>query len=117
MYYMLITFFLFSSISSKYIYRTLHINRPQGKAADTKQTNKNDNNESQSEEETESDITPNYNHVKLVWLKPTDKRAPFIAIPVAQAPDDFLTNEEKYKDEIFVVRLTLIYTYIYSLCS
>ncbi|CAO3653271.1 unnamed protein product [Cunninghamella echinulata] len=90
-------------IEKQQVTGTLHINRPQGKAADTKQTNnKNNNDDSQSEEETESDMTPNYNHVKLVWLKPTDKRAPFIAIPVAHAPKDFLTNEEKYKDEIFV---------------
>lgn len=114
--YFIWSFFL--TFSPKKKNSTLHIKRPQGKSNDNKQNNKINNNNGGDDEdnsdcdnnqpddveaEEKFDLTPNYNHVKLVWFKPTDKRAPFIAIPVSQAPKDFLENEAKYKDEIFVV--------------
>ncbi|CAO3650181.1 unnamed protein product [Cunninghamella blakesleeana] len=109
-------------IEKQQITGTLHIKRPMGKSNDNKQNNNNSNNNNNDDDNDDEDnsdgdnqhqlgdveaeekfeLTPNYNHVKLVWFKPTDKRAPFIAIPVSQAPEDFLKNEAKYKDEIFV---------------
>ncbi|CDK28609.1 unnamed protein product [Kuraishia capsulata CBS 1993] len=40
--------------------------------------------------------------LKIVWFKPTDKKVPLIAIPVEQAPKDFIENEKKYSNQLFV---------------
>lgn len=40
---------------------------------------------------------------RIVWFKATDKRVPLIAIPIEQAPPDFVTNSEKYANKLFVV--------------
>lgn len=42
---------------------------------------------------------------KIVWFKPSDKRVPLIAIPTEQAPKDFVENNEKYADEIFIASI------------
>lgn len=39
---------------------------------------------------------------KIVWFKPTDKRVPLIAIPIEQAPRDFVEKHQEYADRIFV---------------
>lgn len=40
---------------------------------------------------------------RIVWFKATDKRVPLIAIPIEQAPADFVTNSDKYANKLFVV--------------
>ncbi|KAI5968974.1 SSD1 [Candida margitis] len=42
---------------------------------------------------------------KIVWFKPTDKKVPLIAIPTEQAPADFVSNHEKYADQLFVASI------------
>ncbi|WAQ84931.1 hypothetical protein PtA15_5A504 [Puccinia triticina] len=39
---------------------------------------------------------------KIVWHRPTDKRVPLIAIPVDQAPADFLADPNKYLSTLFI---------------
>lgn len=39
---------------------------------------------------------------RIVWFKSTDKRVPLIAIPIEQAPDDFIDNSEAYATSLFV---------------
>lgn len=39
---------------------------------------------------------------KIVWFKPTDKKVPLIAIPIEQAPRDFVENADLYADKLFV---------------
>ncbi|KAG0142885.1 hypothetical protein CROQUDRAFT_49643 [Cronartium quercuum f. sp. fusiforme G11] len=39
---------------------------------------------------------------KIVWHRPTDKRVPLIAIPVDQAPADFLQDPNKYSSTLFI---------------
>ncbi|KAI8577090.1 hypothetical protein K450DRAFT_253600 [Umbelopsis ramanniana AG] len=39
---------------------------------------------------------------RIVWFKPTDKRVPLIAIPIEQAPEDFVTNTAVYEHRLFV---------------
>lgn len=39
---------------------------------------------------------------KIVWHRPTDKRVPLIAIPVDQAPADFLADPTKYASTLFI---------------
>lgn len=41
---------------------------------------------------------------RIVWFKSTDKRVPLIAIPIEQAPDDFIDNSEAYATSLFVVK-------------
>lgn len=40
---------------------------------------------------------------RIVWFKSTDKRVPLIAIPIEQAPSDFVDNSEGYSTSLFVV--------------
>ncbi|EPX71959.1 RNB-like protein [Schizosaccharomyces octosporus yFS286] len=42
---------------------------------------------------------------KIVWFKPSDKRVPLIAIPTEQAPSDFLENDQKYADSLFLASI------------
>ncbi|KAG5417754.1 SSD1 [Candida metapsilosis] len=42
---------------------------------------------------------------KIVWFKPTDKKVPLIAIPTEQAPNDFVSNHEKYAEQLFVASI------------
>ncbi|KAF9081868.1 hypothetical protein BGX23_000361 [Mortierella sp. AD031] len=39
---------------------------------------------------------------RIVWFKPTDKRVPLIAIPIDQAPKDFVDNHAIYVHKLFV---------------
>ncbi|KAI8150195.1 hypothetical protein BJV82DRAFT_662281 [Fennellomyces sp. T-0311] len=39
---------------------------------------------------------------RIVWFKATDKRVPLIAIPIEQAPADFVENSEAYANRLFV---------------
>ncbi|KAG0056775.1 hypothetical protein BGZ83_003393, partial [Gryganskiella cystojenkinii] len=39
---------------------------------------------------------------RIVWFKPTDKRVPLIAIPIDQAPADFVENHASYVHKLFV---------------
>jgi protein SSD1 len=41
---------------------------------------------------------------RIVWFKSTDKRVPLIAIPIEQAPHDFVDNSEAYATSLFVVK-------------
>src|ERR1700731_2784814 len=40
---------------------------------------------------------------KTFWIKPTDKRVPFVCLPIRQCPHDFIENDRKYANKIFVV--------------
>lgn len=40
---------------------------------------------------------------RIVWFKATDKRVPLIAIPIEQAPSDFVKNSSAYSSRLFVV--------------
>jgi len=39
---------------------------------------------------------------RIVWFKPTDKRVPLIAIPIDQAPADFIDSHASYVHKLFV---------------
>ncbi|EPY54016.1 ribonuclease II family protein [Schizosaccharomyces cryophilus OY26] len=39
---------------------------------------------------------------KIVWFKPSDKRIPLIAISSDQVPPRFFTNNEEFKDQVFL---------------
>ncbi|CAO3587453.1 unnamed protein product [Absidia cylindrospora] len=39
---------------------------------------------------------------RIVWFKAVDKRVPLIAIPIEQAPTDFVENNESYAERLFV---------------
>ncbi|KAF9370515.1 hypothetical protein CPC16_003659 [Podila verticillata] len=42
---------------------------------------------------------------RIVWFKPTDKRVPLIAIPIDQAPADFVDNHSSYAHKLFVATI------------
>ncbi|KAG0301184.1 hypothetical protein BGZ98_008554 [Dissophora globulifera] len=42
---------------------------------------------------------------RIVWFKPTDKRVPLIAIPIDQAPDDFVENHAAYAHKLFIATI------------
>ncbi|KAI7823639.1 hypothetical protein BC939DRAFT_397083 [Gamsiella multidivaricata] len=42
---------------------------------------------------------------RIVWFKPTDKRVPLIAIPIDQAPADFVENHSSYIQKLFVATI------------
>ncbi|KAG0212903.1 hypothetical protein BGX28_005365 [Mortierella sp. GBA30] len=42
---------------------------------------------------------------RIVWFKPTDKRVPLIAIPIDQAPADFVENHASYAHRLFVATI------------
>ncbi|KAG0359209.1 hypothetical protein BG005_001225 [Podila minutissima] len=42
---------------------------------------------------------------RIVWFKPTDKRVPLIAIPIDQAPADFVDNHAAYAHKLFVATI------------
>ncbi|KAF8985749.1 hypothetical protein BGZ46_002128 [Entomortierella lignicola] len=42
---------------------------------------------------------------RIVWFKPTDKRVPLIAIPIDQAPEDFVENHTSYGHRLFVATI------------
>ncbi|KAF9551296.1 hypothetical protein EC957_009180 [Mortierella hygrophila] len=42
---------------------------------------------------------------RIVWFKPTDKRVPLIAIPIDQAPNDFVDNHAHYVHKLFVATI------------
>ncbi|KAI9030128.1 hypothetical protein CLU79DRAFT_734178 [Phycomyces nitens] len=43
---------------------------------------------------------------RQVWFRPTDKKTPFIAIPIEHAPHDILVNEEYYDKVIMLAKIT-----------
>jgi protein SSD1 len=66
---------------------------------------------SQDDKSEESKETP-----RIVWFKPTDKRVPLIAIPIEQAPEDFVSNTAKYENRLFVVSHQCGYDKSYWTC-
>ncbi|KAF9185180.1 hypothetical protein BGZ50_003238, partial [Haplosporangium sp. Z 11] len=42
---------------------------------------------------------------RIVWFKPTDKRVPLIAIPIDQAPADFVDNHTAYAHKLFLATI------------
>ncbi|CAO3575036.1 unnamed protein product [Mortierella alpina] len=42
---------------------------------------------------------------RIVWFKPTDKRVPLIAIPIDQAPTDFVENHASYAHKLFIATI------------
>ncbi|KAK3842059.1 MAG: hypothetical protein J3R72DRAFT_468089 [Linnemannia gamsii] len=42
---------------------------------------------------------------RIVWFKPTDKRVPLIAIPIDQAPKDFVESHANYVHKLFVATI------------
>ncbi|KAF9181226.1 hypothetical protein BGZ51_004975 [Haplosporangium sp. Z 767] len=42
---------------------------------------------------------------RIVWFKPTDKRVPLIAIPIDQAPADFVESHASYVHKLFVASI------------
>ncbi|ODQ63488.1 RNB-domain-containing protein [Nadsonia fulvescens var. elongata DSM 6958] len=42
---------------------------------------------------------------KIVWFKPNDKCVPLMAIPIEQAPKDFVENAEYYANRLFVASM------------
>ncbi|KAI8606219.1 RNB-domain-containing protein [Dissophora ornata] len=70
---------------------TLTIQRPSGS---TKKTER-----KKQDEEDQKD------QPRIVWFKPTDKRVPLIAIPIDQAPEDFVENHVSYVHRLFVATI------------
>lgn len=48
---------------------------------------------------------------RIVWFKAVDKRVPLIAIPIEQAPTDFVEDNESYAERLFVVSLPILLLY------
>ncbi|KAF9577226.1 hypothetical protein BGW38_007711, partial [Lunasporangiospora selenospora] len=42
---------------------------------------------------------------RIVWFKPTDKRVPLIAIPIDQAPEDFVDSHQSYSRKLFLATI------------
>jgi protein SSD1 len=59
-----------------------------------------------SNSDKEIELKKGNDHVRVVWFKPLDKRAPLIMIPIKHAPYDILDNEAKYANLIVVVKIT-----------
>lgn len=52
---------------------------------------------------------------RIVWFKSTDKRVPLIAIPIEQAPNDFIDNSEGYSTSLFVVECINSFFYFHGI--
>ncbi|ORZ12672.1 hypothetical protein BCR42DRAFT_453377 [Absidia repens] len=78
---------------------TLTLRRPNNKRAQE---------ENQQQQQQENGHGGNNNNTKLseapriVWFKAVDKRVPLIAIPIEQAPADFVEDNESYAERLFV---------------
>ncbi|KAF9438177.1 hypothetical protein BGZ76_009384 [Entomortierella beljakovae] len=70
---------------------TLTLQRPSGSAK---------KNERRRQDDEDSKGQP-----RIVWFKPTDKRVPLIAIPIDQAPDDFVDNHTSYGHRLFLATI------------
>ncbi|CCH60132.1 hypothetical protein TBLA_0C03280 [Henningerozyma blattae CBS 6284] len=49
-------------------------------------------------------IKPNH-QPKIIWFKPTDKKVPLIAIPTELVPKDFIQNNAKYENKLFIASI------------
>ncbi|KAI8332641.1 hypothetical protein BC941DRAFT_381247 [Chlamydoabsidia padenii] len=70
---------------------TLNLRRPNNKRAQEENQQENGQNKNKLSE------TP-----RIVWFKAVDKRVPLIAIPIEQAPTDFVQDNESYAERLFV---------------
>jgi protein SSD1 len=75
---------------------TLNLRRPNNKRAQEE----NQQQENGGQNNSRSSETP-----RIVWFKAVDKRVPLIAIPIEQAPTDFVDDNESYADRLFVVSI------------
>ncbi|KAG0166576.1 hypothetical protein DFQ30_007009 [Apophysomyces sp. BC1015] len=62
--------------------------------------------EKAKQQQQQSQDTQAASNARIAWFKPTDKRAPFVIIPIRFVPQEFLKNEEEFKDMILVASLT-----------
>ncbi|ORZ17063.1 hypothetical protein BCR42DRAFT_490992 [Absidia repens] len=74
---------------------TLTLRRPNNKRAQEENQQQHDN--SLGSNKNKPLETP-----RIVWFKAVDKRVPLIAIPIEQAPTDFVENNESYAERLFV---------------
>lgn len=87
---------LFSFPKRCELYSTISLNRPgQGDSTPKKKRNNN--------EEERPRPKPS-----MFWIKPTDKRMPFVALGIRYAPKGFLEDESKFSNKLFVVRIMFI---------
>ncbi|KAG0017267.1 hypothetical protein BGZ80_008453 [Entomortierella chlamydospora] len=63
------------------------------------------NNTSKKSDRKTKDEDDQKGHPRIVWFKPTDKRVPLIAIPIDQAPTDFVENHSSYLHKLFVATI------------
>jgi hypothetical protein len=41
----------------------------------------------------------------MFWIKPTDKRMPFVALGIRHAPEGFIEDDSKFSKKLFVVSI------------
>lgn len=75
---------------------TLTLMRPNNKRAQEEKA-------AEEAQKAETGQVPKKEAPRIVWFKATDKRVPLIAIPIEQAPPDFVENSEQYAKRLFVV--------------
>ncbi|KAI9495438.1 hypothetical protein BDB00DRAFT_813360 [Zychaea mexicana] len=74
---------------------TLTLMRPNNKRAQEEKA-------AEEAQKAETGQTPIREAPRIVWFKATDKRVPLIAIPIEQAPADFVDSSETYSNRLFV---------------
>jgi len=80
---------------------TLGLLRPsQSSSSGPSNSNSNSNSNANNAQKDEPARKP-----KIVWFKPTDKKVPLVAIPTEQAPEDFVSNSEKYTNKLFIASI------------
>ncbi|KAI7906919.1 uncharacterized protein BX663DRAFT_426539 [Cokeromyces recurvatus] len=90
------------------VYRNNSTEQPSQEDEVVLASNEDDNEDIQIDASTTTTVTTKNNNkdIRLVWFKPIDKRKPLIAIQLKYAPNDILTNEEKYKRLLMVAKIT-----------
>ncbi|KAI7885645.1 RNB-domain-containing protein [Lichtheimia hyalospora FSU 10163] len=74
---------------------TLTLMRPNNKRAQEEKA-------AEEAQKAETGQKPTKEAPRIVWFKATDKRVPLIAIPIEQAPTDFVENNAAYMNKLFV---------------
>ena len=74
-------------------------------------TNSKDQQQQQKEKEKRKENNDNEKakQARFVWFKPTDKRTPYIAIPVERAPLDVFQKADEYENTLLTVSIYILF--------
>ena len=79
-----------------FLYRILYVERPNN-------INSKDQQQQHQQKRKENDDNEKSKQARFVWFKPTDKRTPYIAIPVERAPLDVFQKADEYENTLLTV--------------